>query len=39
MYFLPQTCEFLKVQGRNVQDFLHVPPLGIGGPDGIVPLG
>jgi hypothetical protein len=29
MYFLPQTCEFLKVQGRNVQNFLHVPPLGI----------
>jgi hypothetical protein len=38
MYFLPQPREFLKVQGRSVQNFLHVPPLGIGGADGIVPF-
>ena len=35
---LPQRCQFLKVQGRSIQDLLHIRPLRIRGPDGVVPF-
>src|ERR1700676_1362614 len=38
MYFLPQSCEFHKVQSRCIQNLLHVGPLGVRWPNGIVPI-
>ncbi len=38
MYFLPQSCELLKVKRRGIQNFLHIRPLGVSGSDGVVPF-
>jgi len=35
---LPQHCQFLKMQGRSIQNFLYVRPLGIRGLDRVVPF-